>query len=227
MLANPTGSPHLGWRSRRGREELGWNLLRFSDEKAEHCSRDRIENLLRNFGLDVVDLRATSPMDSPSPLSRSRNGRNCAPPTRWSESTRNFAGEPKPGYACQRRGGPLPALRSTARWPGHPAPSGRFGAISIIATRGQRPRMGTNTITGGVEIPGPCHHGARPRIYPGVHRTASRLESAGADCRRDCVRTWEWKQANGALCDMVCRALLLMLHRGRRDRAAAGPPDIA
>jgi hypothetical protein len=25
--------------------------------------------------------------------------------------------------------------------------------------------------------------------------------------------TWQWKQANGALCDMVCRGLLLMLHR--------------
>jgi hypothetical protein len=25
---------------------------------------------------------------------------------------------------------------------------------------------------------------------------------------------WNWKQANGALCDMVCRGLLLMLHRG-------------
>src|SRR5271167_3860317 len=25
---------------------------------------------------------------------------------------------------------------------------------------------------------------------------------------------WQWKQANGALCDMVCRGLLLMLHRG-------------
>src|SRR4051794_40095485 len=25
--------------------------------------------------------------------------------------------------------------------------------------------------------------------------------------------TWDWKQANGALCDMVCRGLLLMLHR--------------
>jgi hypothetical protein len=24
---------------------------------------------------------------------------------------------------------------------------------------------------------------------------------------------WDWKQANGALCDMVCRGLLLMLHR--------------
>ena len=25
---------------------------------------------------------------------------------------------------------------------------------------------------------------------------------------------WDWKQANGALRDMVCRGLLLMLHRG-------------
>ena len=24
---------------------------------------------------------------------------------------------------------------------------------------------------------------------------------------------WQWKQANGALCDMVCRGLLLMLDR--------------
>jgi hypothetical protein len=24
---------------------------------------------------------------------------------------------------------------------------------------------------------------------------------------------WQWKQVNGALCDMVCRGLLLMLHR--------------
>jgi hypothetical protein len=27
-------------------------------------------------------------------------------------------------------------------------------------------------------------------------------------------QAWQWKQANGALCDMVCRGLLLMLHRG-------------
>jgi hypothetical protein len=24
---------------------------------------------------------------------------------------------------------------------------------------------------------------------------------------------WQWKQPNGALCDMVCRGLPLMLHR--------------
>jgi hypothetical protein len=27
-------------------------------------------------------------------------------------------------------------------------------------------------------------------------------------------QAWQWKQANGALCDMVCRGLLLMLYRG-------------
>ena len=26
-------------------------------------------------------------------------------------------------------------------------------------------------------------------------------------------KAWQWRQANGALCDMVCRGLLLMLHR--------------
>src|ERR1700683_4817203 len=38
---------------------------------------------------------------------------------------------------------------------------------------------------------------------------------------------WQWKQANGALCDMVCRGLLLMLHSGRRDRAARDSSDLA
>jgi putative transposase len=40
---------------------------------------------------------------SPLPLFRFRNGRRCAPPTPWSESTRNFGG------------GPRPRLRSPAR----------------------------------------------------------------------------------------------------------------
>lgn len=38
-----------------------------------------------------------------------------------------------------------------------------------------------------------------------------------ADSRRalsaKLCEAWQWKQANGALCDMVCRGLLLMLHR--------------
>src|SRR5579872_4206759 len=54
---------------------------------------------------------------------------------------------------------------------------------------------------------------------------------------------WQWKQANGALCDMVCRGLLLMLHRAgeielppvrqiplnpfvRRERPQAVPVDM-
>src|SRR5246127_1053497 len=31
---------------------------------------------------------------------------------------------------------------------------------------------------------------------------------------RELCEAWQWKQANGALRDMVCRGLLLMLHRG-------------
>src|SRR5689334_1582365 len=31
---------------------------------------------------------------------------------------------------------------------------------------------------------------------------------------RTLCEQWGWKQANGALCDMVCRGLLLMLERG-------------
>src|SRR5260370_20355974 len=30
---------------------------------------------------------------------------------------------------------------------------------------------------------------------------------------RQLCEAWQWKQANGALRDMVCRGLLLMLHR--------------
>ena len=41
-------------------------------------------------------------------------------------------------------------------------------------------------------------------------------QNPGASRRRlsaNLCEVWEWKQANGALCDMVCRGLLLMLHR--------------
>src|ERR1700674_888125 len=41
-------------------------------------------------------------------------------------------------------------------------------------------------------------------------------ENPGASRRRlseKLCEVWQWKQANGALCDMVCRGLLLMLHR--------------
>src|SRR6266852_5154126 len=42
-------------------------------------------------------------------------------------------------------------------------------------------------------------------------------ENPGASRRRlseKLCEAWQWKQANGALRDMVCRGLLLMLHRG-------------
>src|SRR5450432_4556298 len=41
-------------------------------------------------------------------------------------------------------------------------------------------------------------------------------ENPGASRRRlseKLCEVWQWKQANGALRDMVCRGLLLMLHR--------------
>lgn len=41
-------------------------------------------------------------------------------------------------------------------------------------------------------------------------------QNPGASRRRLSAKlcvAWEWKQANGALCDMVCRGLMLMLHR--------------
>jgi hypothetical protein len=40
------------------------------------------------------------------------------------------------------------------------------------------------------------------------HPELSRRKLSAMLCER-----WQWKQANGALCDMVCRGLLLMLHR--------------
>src|SRR2546425_1161953 len=40
------------------------------------------------------------------------------------------------------------------------------------------------------------------------HREASRRELSRLLCQR-----WQWVQANGALCDMVCRSLMLALHR--------------
>src|SRR5438094_6334177 len=41
-------------------------------------------------------------------------------------------------------------------------------------------------------------------------------ENPGASRRRlsrELCEAWQWKQANGALRDMVCRGLLLLLHR--------------
>ncbi len=46
------------------------------------------------------------------------------------------------------------------------------------------------------------------REFIGQHPRLSRRRLSAQLCE-----AWQWKQANGALCDMVCRGLLLMLHR--------------
>jgi len=46
------------------------------------------------------------------------------------------------------------------------------------------------------------------RQFIAEHSHLSRRKLSAKVCE-----AWQWKQANGALCDMVCRGLLLMLHR--------------
>src|SRR5580700_1920103 len=46
------------------------------------------------------------------------------------------------------------------------------------------------------------------REFLADHSGLSRRKLSAKVCE-----AWQWKQANGALCDMVCRGLLLMLHR--------------
>src|ERR1041384_4405066 len=46
------------------------------------------------------------------------------------------------------------------------------------------------------------------RAFIAAHPDASRRRLSAILCE-----AWQWKQANGALGDMVCRGLLLMLHR--------------
>ena len=46
------------------------------------------------------------------------------------------------------------------------------------------------------------------RQFLGQHSGLSRRKLSAKVCE-----AWQWRQANGALCDMVCRGLLLMLHR--------------
>ncbi|HXJ76506.1 MAG TPA: hypothetical protein VNM37_26855, partial [Candidatus Dormibacteraeota bacterium] len=42
---------------------------------------------------------------------------------------------------------------------------------------------------------------------------ADRPELSRWKLSRELCEAWQWKQANGALRDMVCRGLLLLLHR--------------
>jgi hypothetical protein len=46
------------------------------------------------------------------------------------------------------------------------------------------------------------------RAFIAAHPEASRRRLSALLCE-----AWQWKQTNGALCDMICRGLLLMLHR--------------
>src|SRR5450432_2543624 len=46
------------------------------------------------------------------------------------------------------------------------------------------------------------------RQFIADHPSMSRRKLSAELCE-----AWQWKQANGVLCDMVCRGLLLMLHR--------------
>lgn len=46
------------------------------------------------------------------------------------------------------------------------------------------------------------------RAFIAAHPDASRRRLSALLCE-----AWQWKQANGALCDMICRGLMLMLHR--------------
>jgi hypothetical protein len=46
------------------------------------------------------------------------------------------------------------------------------------------------------------------QAFIATHPDASRRRLSALLCE-----AWQWKQANGALCDMICRGLLLMLHR--------------
>src|SRR5580704_15789981 len=46
------------------------------------------------------------------------------------------------------------------------------------------------------------------RAFIAAHPDASRRRLSALLCE-----AWQWKQANGAPCDMICRGLLLMLHR--------------
>ena len=77
-----------------------------------------------------------------------------------------------------------------------------------------------------MEIPGPSHYSGRHRLHlrsssPNI-RGLSRRKLSAKLCE-----AWQWKQANGALCDMVCRGLLLMLHRAGEIELPAGASGIA
>jgi hypothetical protein len=66
-------------------------------------------------------------------------------------------------------------------------------------------------------VPAPCRYRGREiRAEDIVFIRQHIAEHPGVSRRRlsqKLCEAWQWKQANGALCDMVCRGLLLRLHR--------------
>jgi hypothetical protein len=67
------------------------------------------------------------------------------------------------------------------------------------------------------DVPAPCRYRGREiRAEDVVFIRQHIAEHPGVSRRRlsqKLCEAWQWKQANGALCDMVCRGLLLRLHR--------------
>ena len=60
------------------------------------------------------------------------------------------------------------------------------------------------------------------RAFIAAHPEASRRRLSALLCE-----AWQWKQANGALCDMICRGLLLMLHRAGEIELPASSSNLA
>ena len=65
-------------------------------------------------------------------------------------------------------------------------------------------RWSGNTGAGSLRRKTSNSFGSSSKQHPGLSRRRLSAQLCEA---------WQWKQANGALCDMVCRGLLLMLHR--------------
>jgi hypothetical protein len=79
-----------------------------------------------------------------------------------------------------------------------------------LALRSQKPRF-ILLVDDRVQASGPGDQPGRHPLYTCTDR-ADPQESDRTLSTKLC-EAWQWRQANGALRDMVCRGLLLMLHR--------------
>ena len=75
-------------------------------------------------------------------------------------------------------------------------------------------------LDGGTQLPRPGDQPGRHPLYKGADRRAPG-ESRRTLSTKLC-EAWQWRQANGALRDMVCRGMLLMLDRAGQIDIAAG-----